>query len=87
MADARLPIYIWHNPNDASISWTFAISAYDLLRDLYHDAGLSETEINDLIKLYYADDPEYHDFGICEMHATSKLTVWYPWAMEWLLAQ
>jgi|GEM_PF-1286003 len=87
VADARLPIYIWHNPNDASISWTFAISAYDVLRDLYHDAGLSEAEINNLIKLYFADDAEYHDFGICEMHATSKLTVWYPWAMEWLLAQ
>lgn len=87
VAEARLPLYIWHGANDASISWTFAVSAFDLLRDLYHEEGLSESEISELVKLYFADDFEYHDFGICEIHATSKLTVWYPWAMEWLLAQ
>lgn len=87
VVDNKLPIYIWHGVNDTTFSWTYATSVYKLLRDMYHDAGLSEAEIDNLVKLYLADDPEYHEWGICEIHATSKLTVNYPWAMEWLLAQ
>lgn len=87
VADAKLPMYIWHGVNDDTFSWTYALSEYKVLRKLYQDAGLPEAEINNLVKLYLADDPEYHDVGICEIHATSKLAVWYPWVMEWLLAQ
>ena len=87
VADHKIPMYIWHGVNDTTFSWTGAVSEYKVLRDLYQKEGLSEAEIDNLVKLYLADDPEYHDHGICEIHATSKLTVWYPWAMEWLLAQ
>lgn len=87
VVENRLPIYIWHGVNDDTFSWTYATSEYIVLREMYREAGLSESEINDLVKLYLADDPEYHDVGICEIHATSKLAVWNPWAMEWLLAQ
>lgn len=87
IVDNRLPVYIWHGVNDTTFSWTYAVSEYTLLREMYHEAGLSEEEIDKLVLLYLADDPEYHDVGICEIHATSKLAVWNPWAMEWLLAQ
>lgn len=87
VVDNKLPIYIWHGVNDATASWTSALSAYKLLQKMYREAGLSDAEIDSLVKLYFADDTEYHDHGICEIHATSKLAVWYPWVMEWLLAQ
>ena len=87
IVDNRMPMYIWHGVNDDTFSWTFATSEYILLREMYREAGLSENRINDLVKLYLADDVEYHDVGICEIHATSKLAVWNPWVMKWLLAQ
>lgn len=87
IVDSRMPIYIWHGVNDDTFSWTYATSVDKVLRTMYREVGLTEDEIDGLVKLYLADDPEYHEVGICEIHATSKLTVWYPWAMKWLLAQ
>lgn len=87
VVDHRMPVYIWHGVNDDTFSWTYATSVYEVLRTMYREEGLSEEEIDDLVKLYLADDPEYHDVGICEIHATSKLAVWNPWVMEWLLSQ
>lgn len=87
VVDNRLPVYIWHGVNDDTFSWTYAMSEYILLCEMYREAGLSQDEIDSLVKLYLADDPEYHAVGICEIHATSKLAVWNPWAMQWLLAQ
>ena len=36
--------------------------------------------------LHFAEDQEYYDKGICEIHATSKLAVTYPWFLGWMLA-
>lgn len=87
VVDNRIKMYIWHGMNDTTFTWTYATSVYELLREMYREQGLTEAEIDDLVLLYLADDPEYFDAGICEIHATSKLTVSYPWFRDWMLAQ
>jgi len=87
VVDNRMKVYFWHGVNDESISWTAALSPYAVLRAMYEEAGLTQDEIDDLVKLYFADNEEYYETGICEIHATSKLAVSYPWFRDWMLAQ
>ena len=87
VVENRLPIYIWHAVNDENATWTHAVSTYRLLCESYQEAGLSYDEIQQLVLFHFADNPEYYNYGICEMHATSKLAVDYTWAIDWLLSQ
>ena len=87
VVENRMPVYFWHGVNDESISWTRALSPYTVLRQMYEEAGLTQAEIDDLVKLYFADDEEYYEHGICEIHATSKLAVNEQWFMDWMLEQ
>lgn len=83
----RMPVFIWQGINDQSGPWPIGLSTYYLLRALYEEQGLSQAEIDKLVILYFAEDAEYFEKGICEIHATSKLAVSYPWFLDWMLAQ
>lgn len=87
ITDVKMPVYIWHGVNDGGAPWTNGLTLYEVLRAVYQEEGLSEAEIDELVYLYFADDPEHFAKGICEIHATSKLAVSYPWFLEMVLAR
>lgn len=87
VAEAKVPIYIWHAVNDETIAFMYGVSPYETLTELYREEGLTPAEITRLVQLRPVEDPEYWAAGIAKRHSCSKLAATYPEAIQWLFRQ
>lgn len=87
VVDNRINVYVWHGYNDQTAPADRGVSSYRILRRIYKEQGLSEEEIDKLVKLYLIDTAEFHDMGILSYHMASKVAVAHPEFIQWMLAQ
>ncbi len=87
VVDNRIPVYVWHGFNDETAPCGRGVTTYRLLRRIYEEEGLSEEEIDDLVKIYLIPTQEFHDMGILSYHMASKVAVAHPEFIEWMLSQ
>ena len=83
----RVNVYVWHAYNDETAPVGRGISTYYALHRFYAEQGLSEEEIDSLVKIYLIPTQEDHDLGILSGHMASKVAVAHPEFIEWMLAQ
>lgn len=87
VVDNGVKVWVWHGYNDETSPVTRGISTYRILRKIYEEKGLSEEEIDELVKLMLIDTQEFHDLGILSYHMASKVAVSHPEFLDWMLAQ
>lgn len=75
VVEYRIPIYFFDGVNTQSGSSLNTTADYLYLTGRYKALGLSDAEIAELVRVYVANNDEYHANGICEYHASSKLAV------------
>lgn len=87
LVDNKINVWIWHGYNDETASCGKGVSMYRILRRIYQEEGLSEDEINDLVKLTLIDTERFHEMGILSYHMASKVAVSDSDFIDWMLAQ
>lgn len=87
IVDNRVSVWVWHGYNDETAPCGRGISTYRILRRIYAEQGLSEEEIDKLVKLTLIDTAEFHEMGILSYHMASKVAVAHPEYIDWMLAQ
>lgn len=85
--DNKINVYVWHAYNDETAPVGRGISTYYALKRFYAEDGLSEEEIDKLVKIYLIPTQECHDLGVLSGHMASKIAVAHPEFIEWMLAQ
>jgi len=73
----RVPMWYYQAVNDQELPVTGSVTNYEDLRYMYkNDLGLSDADIDKLVKLVLYDDPEMLEEGIVEFHgAVNKAAV------------
>lgn len=85
--DNRINVYVWHAYNDETAPVGRGISTYYALQRFYAEEGLSQAEIDELVKIYLISTEECHDLGVLSGHMASKVAVSHSEFIEWMLAQ
>ncbi|MDO4548932.1 MAG: prolyl oligopeptidase family serine peptidase, partial [Clostridia bacterium] len=83
----RINVWVWHGYNDETAPTGRGVSSYMILRRIYEEEGLSDEEIDELVKLTLVDTQEFHDLGILSYHMASKVAVSHQEFLDWMLSQ
>ena len=87
VAEARVPVYLVVGEGDEYYGAGPTREAYDQLRALYQEAGLSEEEIGRLLVLDIKDADYFRAGGAPNQHGGGNLFARDPEIMGWLFAQ
>ena len=88
VVENRIPVYVFDGTNTQNGSIMNSPSVYIYLKNRYLEEGLSSEEIDQILKIYLADDDEYHPLGVCEYHAASKIAVTESFdVIDWILSK
>ena len=87
VAEARVPVYLVVGEGDEYYGAGPTREAYDQLRALYQEAGLSEEEIGRLLVLDIKDADYFRAGGAPNQHGGGNLFARDPKIMGWLFAQ
>lgn len=86
----RIPVYFFDGVNAESGGSKIlnTISDYLYLKEQYEKLGLSVEEISELLRIQVCNNYEFHIYGICEYHASSKLAVTQSHdIIDWILSR
>lgn len=87
VVEARVPVYFVIGESDEYYGSGPSQEAYDSLRELYEQAGLSQAEIDQLLVLDIKDADYFRDGGATNQHGGGNLFAQDPEIMGWLFKQ
>lgn len=87
VVEARVPVYFVMGQGDEYYGSDPSREAYDSLRELYEQAGLSQAEIDQLLVLDIKDADYFRDGGAPNQHGGGNLFAQDPEIMGWLFKQ
>ena len=87
VVEARVPVYFVIGESDEYYGSGPSQEAYDSLRELYEQAGLSQAEIDQLLVLDIKDADYFRDGGAPNQHGGGNLFAQDPEIMGWLFGQ
>ena len=87
VVEAEMPVWVVHGISDHSLAVSGGVTAYEVLRELYREKGLSEERIDELVKLSIFEDQEFRDVSCVNYHSASKVVATRPKYLEWALEQ
>ena len=87
VVEARVPVYFVVGQGDEYYGSDPSREAYDSLRELYEQAGLSQAEIDQLLVLDIKDADYFRDGGAPNQHGGGNLFAQDPEIMGWLFKQ
>ena len=87
VVEARVPVYFVIGESDEYYGSGPSQEAYDSLRELYEQAGLSQAEIDQLLVLDIKDADYFRDGGAPNQHGGGNLFAQDPEIMGWLFKQ
>lgn len=87
VTEARVPVYFVIGEGDEYYGSGPSQEAYDSLHELYEQAGLSETEIDQILVLDIKDSDYFRDGGAPNQHGGGNLFAQDPEIMGWLFEQ
>lgn len=87
VTEARVPIYFVVGKGDEYYGSEPSREAYNSLHELYEQAGLSETEIDQILVLDIKDSDYFRDGGAPNQHGGGNLFAQDPEIMGWLFEQ
>lgn len=87
VVEARVPVYFVVGQGDEYYGSAPSREAYDSLRELYEQAGLSQAEIDQLLVLDIKDADYFRDGGAPNQHGGGNLFAQDPEIMGWLFKQ
>lgn len=87
VAEARVPVYFVVGEGDEYYGSEPSQEAYDSLRELYEQAGLSEAEIDQLLILDIKDADYFRQGSVSNQHGGGNLFARDPEVMGWLFEQ
>ena len=87
VVEARVPVYFVIGESDEYYGSGPSQEAYDSLRELYEQAGLSQAEIDQLLVLDIKDADYFRDGGAPNQHGGGNLFAQDPEIMGWLFEQ
>ena len=85
--EARVPVYFVIGESDEYYGSGPSREAYDSLHELYEQAGLSQTEIDQLLVLDIKDADYFRDGGAPNQHGGGNLFAQDSEIMGWLFEQ
>ena len=87
VVEARVPVYFVVGQGDEYYGSDPSREAYDSLREMYEQAGLSQAEIDQLLVLDIKDADYFRDGGAPNQHGGGNLFAQDPEIMGWLFKQ
>ena len=88
VVEHRIPIYFFDGVNTQSGSSLNTTADYLYLKERYQALGLTDAEIDELIHIHIGNNDEFHNVGVCEYHASSKVAVTDGHdVMNWILSR
>lgn len=87
VVENRLPVYLAVGENDEYYGSGPTREAYEALRDLYLEQGLSEAEIDNLLVLDIKDSSYFTERGISNQHGGGAQFAFDEGIMSWLFEQ
>lgn len=87
VAEARVPVYLVVGEGDEYYGSGPSREAYEQLRTLYADTGLSQEEIGQLLVLDIKDADYFREGGAPNQHGGGNLFAGDPGIMGWLFSQ
>ncbi len=84
LAESRTPVYLAIGEDDEYYGSEPTKRAYDTLRGLYENQGLTDTEIGELLVLDVKDDSYFRDRGMSNQHGGGGLFAYDETIMGWL---
>ena len=87
MAESRTPVYLVVGEDDEYYGSGPSREAYDQLRALYLEAGLTEEEIDGLLVLDIKDGEYFREGGAPSQHGGGNLFARDPEIMGWLFQE
>lgn len=87
VVEARVPVYFVVGQGDEYYGSDPSREAYDSLREMYEQAGLSQAEIDQLLVLDIKDADYFRDGGAPNQHGGGNLFAQDPEIMGWLFEQ
>lgn len=87
VTEARVPVYLVIGESDEYYGSEPSRRAYNRLRELYAEAGLTEEEIGRLVVLDIKDADYFREGGAPNQHGGGNLFAQDPEIMGWLFGQ
>ncbi|MDE6760148.1 MAG: prolyl oligopeptidase family serine peptidase [Lachnospiraceae bacterium] len=87
IAKNRVAVYIFMAENDEYYGSQKARDAYDNLHDAYENAGLSDSQIDEVLKLEIPDNEYFNSRGIYNYHGGGSILFEDESILNWILLQ
>ena len=87
LAESRTPVYLVIGEDDEYYGSGPTRRAYDILRGLYEDQGLTDAEIGELLVLDVKDGSYFRDRGMSNQHGGGGLFAYDETIMGWLFGK
>lgn len=87
LAEARTPVYMAIGEDDSYYGSSSLKEAYEILRELYLEAGLIESQIESLVVLDVKDQEYFSKAGFSDQHAGGQAFAHDETVMGWLFGE
>lgn len=87
LAEARTPVYMAIGEDDSYYGSSSLKEAYERLRELYLEAGLTESQIESLVVLEVKDQEYFSEAGFSDQHAGGQAFAHDETIMGWLFGE
>lgn len=87
LAEARTPVYMAIGEDDSYYGSSSLKEAYEILRELYLEAGLIESQIESLVVLDVKDQEYFSEAGFSDQHAGGQAFAHDETVMGWLFGE
>lgn len=87
LAEARTPVYMAIGEDDSYYGSSSLKEAYERLRELYLEAGLTESQIESLVVLDVKDQEYFSEAGFSDQHAGGQAFAHDETVMGWLFGE